>query len=96
MDVRGFILSMAIYIAFYVAACNIALANYLEEFPDDPRRPRSGSFADFAKCLFSAKMTWKRNFLPRDSSSMLRFQVSLCRWMLVGLPVYAVYLVMVL
>lgn len=96
MDVRGFILSMAIYIAFYVAACNIALANYLKEFPDDPRKPKPGLFAEFAKSLLSARMIWKRNFLPRGSSSMLRFQVSLCRWMLVGLPVYAVYLVMVL
>jgi hypothetical protein len=96
MAARDFIFSMAVYVFFYMAMCNIAVANFWKEFPNDRRRPKPGFFEEMGKSWFSSLLIWQPGFLPRESSATLRLQVTLCRWALLGMPVYAIYVAMVL
>ena len=91
MDAKEFILLMAVYVFFYIAMCNIAVSNFWKEFPKDPRRPKPGLFEEMGKSWFSGLLIWQPGFLPRESSATLRLQVALRRWVLVGLPVYAIF-----
>ena len=96
MGLKEAFFSLAVYVFFYIKACEIALSNYLDEFPDQSRRLKPGRFLDIRRSMLSLSLVLGAEGHPRPLSTSLKLQLLICRCLLAGLPLFVFFLLMVL
>lgn len=96
MGLKEAFFCLVIYVFFYIKTCEIALSNYLIEFPSQSTRLRPGRFLDIRRSLVSLSLVLGRGDYPKPRSALLKFQLLICRCLLAGLPLFLLWLLIAL
>ncbi len=96
MGLKEAFFSLVVYVFFYIKACEITLSNYLEEFPDQSTRLKPGRILDIRRSLLSLSLVLGVGGHPKPLSAALKLQLLICRCLLAGLPLFVLFLLVVL